>query len=366
MQQRDESLAGKACILVLQGGGAMGAYHIGAYQALAEHGFEPDWVCGISIGAINAAIIAGNKPPIRLQKLTDFWERISRPTLLPACGTLALRTWEHVLSYAGALTFGQPGFFTPRPINPYFAAPGVTATSFYDTAPLYATLADMLEIDRIRSAELRLSVGATNVESGELEFFDNRKLRKRFGPEHVVASGSLPPGFPATMIDGKPYWDGGCVSNTPLKAVLDDVPTGHSVVFVVDLWSASGPAPETMAAVEWRAKQIQYASRNAAQVAAAAAQCRLLHAMRRLGQADAGRSGDRLDIVHIIYHPGADQIPASDAEFSRPSIAVRRAAGLADMRRVLDERPWERAEHPTHLGCLVHRVTPDGVHTAGD
>ena len=220
-----ELAAKPACILVLQGGGAMGAYHVGAYQALQEDNFEPDWVCGISMGSINGAIIAGNVAERRLEKLDAFWAAISRPSVVPASGGTKLKTWEHDLSFATTLLEGQPGFFSPRVVNPYFASPGVSATSFYDTAPLFETLSEMVDFDHLNDrTTTRLSVGATNVETGMLKFFDTLEKNTRFGPEHVVASGSLPPGFPATTIGDGIYWDGGCVSNSPLEAVLDDIP----------------------------------------------------------------------------------------------------------------------------------------------
>ncbi len=356
-----------ACILVLQGGGAMGAYHIGAFQALQEHAFELDWVCGVSMGAINGAIIAGNAPGRRrLDQLDTFWNTISRPSMATAYGGVKLRSWMHMLSFAEALTLGQPGFFSPRPISPFLAQPGVAATSFYDTAPLHDTLAGVIDFASLGKAGTRLSVGATDVETGALQFFDTHRMPHRFGPEHVLASSSLPPGFPATPIGGRQYWDGGCVSNTPLQAVLDDMPNADAVVFVIDLWSASGPVPATMAAVEWRAKQIRYASSTFGHVHAVAAKLKLRAAKRMLTKPASGPPGARLDIVHIIYHPGEDQIPSSDAEFSRESIAARRAAGLSDMRRALAEQPWRRPDRPEHFGYLIHRLTPEGVMTIED
>jgi NTE family protein len=348
------------CILVLQGGGAMGAYHIGAYQALREAAFEPDWICGISMGAINGAIIAGNAPAQRLDRLDNFWETISRPALLPGFGGTRMRRWEHRFSYAMALTLGQPGFFSPRPIDPYFAAPGIAATSFYDTDALKETLAQAVDFDRLNSGATRLSVGATDVETGKLIFFDTHRMAGRLGPAHVVASGSLPPGFPPTVIDGRCYWDGGCVSNSPLEAVRDDTPAGHAVVFVIDLWSASGPAPDTMMAAAWRAKQIRYASNTPTHVDALATKVNLRRALHLLEAPASKPSPQRLDIVHIVYHPDEDQIPASDAEFSRASIAARREAGLADMRQALIEQPWYRQPTTPHLGAMVHRVSGGG------
>jgi NTE family protein len=223
-------------------------------------------------------------------------------------------------------------------LNPYFAPPGVAATSFYDTSPLFETLSDMVDFGHLNDrTATRLSVGATDVETGVLKFFDSRKMTSRFGPEHVVASGSLPPGFPATRIGDRLYWDGGCVSNSPLEAVLDDIPPGHSIAFIIDLWSAKGPAPETMEAVLWRAKQIQYASRTAQHVDWLATKVNLRHTLQLLEDPGAAPPDQRLDLVHIMYHPEEDQIPSSDAEFSRASIAQRRMVGFAGRCHIADQ-----------------------------
>lgn len=350
-----------ACILVLQGGGAMGAYHIGAMEALHELDFEPDWVCGISIGAINGAIIAGNPPEHRLAKLEQFWNMISRPQLLPVFKSERLWHWQHELSFIEALTIGQPGFFSPRAISPYFASPGPGATSFYDTMPLYETLRQVVDFKHLNSQGVRLSVGATDVESGELHFFDSHKMQGQFGPEHVVASSSLPPGFPATKIGGRHYWDGGCVSNSPLEALLDETTAGNAVIFVIDLWHAAGPAPETMEAVSWRMKQIRYDSAPHSMIVAA--RLKLREARRLLANKTNKPIDLCLDIVHIHYQPETHDISSSDAEFSRGSIAARRASGLADMRKVLDSRPWVQPQAPQHLGCRIHNLTPNGVVT---
>ena len=350
-------------VLVLQGGGALGAYHIGAYQALAERDLQPDWVCGISIGAINAAIIAGNPPADRLARLDALWGYISWPSLFGPLSGKTLATLYNTGSNASALLFGQPNFFVPRPVNPFFAPPGPQALSFYDTSPLRFTLRRFADFGRINARETRLSLGATDTLTGALEFFDN--TRHELAPEHVMASGSLPPGFPPTLVGDRLYWDGGCVSNTPLEAVLRDQPLGHTIVFMIDLWSAGGPAPRTMNDVLWREKQIQYASRTAAHIDAVAAKVNLRHAMGLLERAGAEAPGAAasLDIVHIVYHPTADQIPNSDAEFSRSSIRERRAAGYADMKNALEEAPWLRQERPAAIGCLVHRVAQQAVTT---
>lgn len=367
-------------ILVLQGGGALGAYHIGAYQALSECGFDPHWFCGISIGAVNAAILAGNEPKRRLARLQDFWHRVSWPELFPPFGNGAVRSFFNAASFAQALTFGQPSFFAPRLVSP-FIAPSTSPdrVSFYDTSPLRQTLGRFVDFDRINGRQVQLSLGVTDVESGEFSFFENfGPDSQQIGPEHVVASGSLPPGFPATRIGEHYYWDGGCVSNTALDAVVKTEPSGHSIAFVIDLWDATGPQPRTLSDVLWRQKQIQYATRTAHHIESITTKINLRHALKLLKRAKVPEAANalpavtdvstenRLDIVHIIYHPDADQIPNSDAEFSRTSIEDRRAAGHRDMRRAIEAEPWYREERPAHLGALVHRVTRWGVVTLSE
>ncbi len=366
-------------VLVLQGGGALGAYHIGAYQAMAEAGFLPDWICGISIGAINAAILAGNAPDMRLKRLDDFWQTISWPAIPLDLGHGLVRILFNTASNAQALTLGQPHFFTPRAISPAIGLAGPPDTiSFYDTSPLLATLPAYADFGLINAKATRLTLGATNIETGDIEFFDSTKTDAPLGPHHVLASGSLPPGFPATRIGDAYYWDGGCVSNTPLEAVLEDMPEGHTVVFMIDLWSAAGPAPRTLNDVLWREKQIQYASRTAQHIDAVASKVNLRHAMTLLQKTDPTLTGDavsgdtaltlgqRLDIVHITYHPEADQISSSDAEFSRESIAERRADGHRDMKRAIAAAPWFQVQKPAHLGAMVHRVGRDHVETLAE
>jgi NTE family protein len=367
------SQASPTVALMLQGGGALGAYHIGAYHALAEHRLHPDWVAGISIGAINAAIIAGNEPDDRVERLTALWEAISWPDLPVGLVPTPWHMLHNIASNAEALLFGQPHFFHPRPVNPLLVprAPP-QEVSFYDTTPMLFTLRRFADFSLINRRTTRLSLGATNIVTGDLEFFDNH--RQEIGPEHVLASGSLPPGFPATAVGGKLYWDGGCVSNTPLDAVIDDPGYSRMVVFVIDLWDAAGAPPQTINDVLWRAKQIQYASRAAHQIDAVATRVNLRHAVRLLkaaGVMEAAAMPDhpaptarRLDLVHIVYHPTADQISNSDAEFSRTSIAERRAAGYRDMRAALAAEPWLRQEMPAHLGALVHRVERETVTTS--
>ena len=364
-------------VLALQGGGALGAYHIGAYQAMAEFGHEPTWFSGISIGAINAAIMAGNPPDKRLDALERFWHMISWPELLPATGLVDFDIWHNRFSNLRALAAGQPNFFRPRAVNPYLLTGlPTTEASFYDTAPLIETLRKLVDFDLINSGAVRLTLGATDVESGEVVYFDSAHPEKTgpIGPEHVLASGSLPPGFPAVHINGRHYWDGGCVSNSPAEAVVQDQPPGHTLIFMIDLWDAAGPAPTTMDEVMWRAKQIQYASRAHLLADALAMKANLRQAARRAARRAAGAAVETepprtLDVMHIIYHPGKSTIAFSDAEFSPSSIRERRESGYRDMVELLELRPWHedamleaKAAMPDG-GAVLHRVKGGRVFT---
>ncbi|MDU1809267.1 MAG: patatin-like phospholipase family protein, partial [Bradyrhizobium sp.] len=213
-------------VLVLQGGGALGSYQAGAYQALCHFDFEPEWVAGISIGAINAAIIAGNDRDKRVGRLKEFWEMVSSPVpWKPLLNGDHHRSAFNEASAALIAAFGVPGFFTPRfPPAPLWPAGSLQSVSYYDTAPLKRTLERLVDFDRINDLKTRLSVGAVGITTGNFTYFDNvefKKQGKRIGPEHIMASGALPPGFPPVEIDGEHYWDGGIASNTPLDYVLD-------------------------------------------------------------------------------------------------------------------------------------------------
>ena len=256
-------------MLLLQGGGALGSYQAGVYQALAEANIYPDWVAGISIGAVNSALIAGNPPEKRVERLREFWEAVSTSPLglpyfpslnIPDDSSHSLLNQTRAL---GILLFGAPNFFTPRvpPPTPWDAKPA-DAVSFYDVAPLKATLERLVDFDRINAGDMRLSVGAVNVRTGNFVYFDT--TTHRIGPAHIIASGSLPPGFPATEIDGEYYWDGGMVSNTPLQWVLDSRPRRDLLAFQIDLWSAQGELPHNLADADLRAKEIRFSSRTRA------------------------------------------------------------------------------------------------------
>ena len=243
------------CIaLLLQGGGALGAYQAGVYEALAEADLHPDWIAGISIGAINGALIAGNAPEARVDKLRAFWERVTAKPYCDWSESLfltkgdAVREWLNQMSAYIALVSGASDFFTPRFPAPWLHPPGtMEATSAYDTGCLKATLEQLIDFDRINADRTRLSVGAVNVRSGNFVYFDN--TTHRIGPDHIMASAALPPGFPAVEIDGEHYWDGGLVSNTPLQWVVDGRPHLDTLIFQVDLWSARGELPGTLAEV---------------------------------------------------------------------------------------------------------------------
>jgi NTE family protein len=353
--------------LVLQGGGALGAYQIGAFEALQNAFYQPDWLAGTSIGAFNAAIIAGNDPENRLDQLTAFWEAISWPDLPGIPPFLPIKILHNQFSNGEALTIGQPNFFAPRLVSPFFlknAKPD--ELSFYDTSILRQTLPRFTSFDRINQKSTRLFLGATNLSTGNLEFFDSFDDDDiPFTPEHVIASGSLPPGFPAPAVKNEFYWDGGCVSNTPLEAVAAAQGAEPLLVFVIDLWQAAGPPPESMNDVFWRAKQIQYAGRTGRDLKTVETAANHAHAvsiaksaglpeMAGLPDTPAMQQG-RLDLVHIIFHPDKSHIPNSDAEFSRLSIAARRAAGKQDMEKALALAPWTQPM-PPHQRAKIHKI----------
>src|SRR3954447_4222523 len=254
-------------VLVLQGGGALGSYQAGAYQALCHQDFEPEWVAGISIGAINAAIIVGNAPEQRVERLKEFWQTVSSPvSWSPVMQGDRARSLFNETSAALIATFGVPGFFTPRiPPAPLWPQGSPQSQSYYDTSPLKKTLENLVDFDRINDLKIRLSVGAVGVTSGNFKYFDNyefKKLGKKIGPEHIMASGALPPGFPSVVIDGEHYWDGGIASNTPLDYVLEEEIKRDLLIFQVDLFSARGELPESLLDAAEREKDIRYSSRT--------------------------------------------------------------------------------------------------------
>jgi NTE family protein len=352
---RLQSLAkGRTVALVLQGGGALGAFQVGAYEALCTQKLRPSWIAGTSIGAINGAIIAGNTPAKALERLDDFWRSISTPdAVAPADDIGALRQIFSFWSAQQSVLTGQPGFFTPRPITPLLApAGGPAATSFYDTSPLKHTLERLVDFDRINAREVRLSLGAVEVDTGRQIYFDNHV--QKIGPEHVMASGALPPAFPAVCVDGRLYWDGGIVSNTPLDALMATPPTSDLLILMVDLWNPRGKAPTTMIEVQARLKDVTYASRATYQIHAYEKISMLRQMVDKLyKKLPPGPDADALwfevashgcphtvDIVHLIYEEASYELPSRDYEFSRSSVARHREQGLCQAAQMLVRRGW--------------------------
>ncbi|MEI9884889.1 MAG: patatin-like phospholipase family protein [Rhizomicrobium sp.] len=337
---------------MLQGGGALGAYQAGVYEGLSREDFKPDWIAGTSIGAINAAIIAGNAPEERIAKLRTFWSTASAG--LPALFDLAEPHARSLVNEAAAgwiAAMGVSGFFRPRMPPALFYPPGAPeALSFYDTAPLRETLTRLVDFDRINAQETRLSLGAVDMRSGKLEYFDN--ARDRIGPEHVMASGALPPAFPPVEIGGRHYWDGAVVSNTPLQHVLDHEHHEDLLIFQVDLFNAEGPMPRTIIEAAEREKDIRYASRTENHTKAAMQKQDAKLALRKLldvlppevlampeaRRVEALARDNAITVVQVIYRDKPYEGTSKDYEFSRQSMSEHWAAGHADICRTLARR----------------------------
>ncbi|SFK39729.1 patatin-like phospholipase family protein [Caulobacter sp. UNC279MFTsu5.1] len=336
--------------LLLQGGGALGAYQAGVYEALLDANVEPTWIAGISIGAINSAIIAGNPREHRVAKLRAFWELVSQPR---DCGWVsgwtdllngdAARGWVNQLSAGQIAAKGVPGFFTPRAPPPFLrlaGAPG--ATSWYDTSALKPTLERLVDFDRINARTMRFSVGAVNVRSGNFAYFDNET--DTIGPEHIMASGALPPAFDAVEIDGEFYWDGGMVSNTPLDWVLSARSDLDTLIFQVDLWSAQGVLPRDLSEVAVRMKEVQFSSRTRAATDSFKRIQKLRAAFNELlaqmppqlaatpqAQLLAQASDPAVyNIVQLVYRSATYEGQSKDYEFSRRTMEEHWDAGRRD------------------------------------
>ncbi len=353
--------------LVLQGGGALGAYQVGIFEALDAARIEIDWVAGISIGAVNAAIIAGNPPEARLQKLCSFWDRLTGA--LPALAVLNGdygREALHQSAAAMVAMFGVPGFFRPRWLSPFFAPAGtLDALSFYDSAPLVETLDELVDWDLLNNGPMRLSVGAVEIESGNFHYFDNRT--DRIDARHIMASGALPPGLPPVEIDGKYWWDGGLVSNTPLTHIVDNQ-TADMLVFQVDLFPAAHERPKTMLDVIAREKEIRFSSRTR-QISDQLVRARREHQqiaklldklppeMADGPDVVALRSASRqssLSLVQLIYRANAWEGGSRDYEFSQRTMQDHIAAGRAAI-----------AETMTRAGLIASNIY-DGSTAAFD
>ncbi|MBD1548915.1 DUF3734 domain-containing protein [Roseibium aggregatum] len=351
MGQADEIVA-----LVLQGGGALGAYQGGAAQGIFESGSSIDWVAGISIGAINAAILCGNEPSQGLQNIRTFWERISSARVIQEQFESYLpRGLVNELSAASTAVTGAPGFFKLRVPPAAVMPPGADgAISFYDTAPLRETLLELVDFDRLNSGKTRLSVGAVNIETGNMTWFDNTEIEIR--TEHIMASGALPPEFPPVEIDGSLYWDGGLVSNTPLQYVLDErMPHENLSVFQIDLFSARGRVPASVWTSEAREKDIRFSSRTRFNTDMMRRMHQTRAAARRLygklpaelrNDPDAlslisGNADPRISIAHLIYRQSRHEHQSKDYEFSRRSMEGHWSSGLRDARKTLAHPKWK-------------------------
>ncbi len=359
----------KKVALVLQGGGALGSYQAGVYEALAESEYLPDWVAGISIGAINSAIIAGNAPEKRVERLREFWEGITSTTAhWPDALMGPFANSQRQAASMAALVYGQPGFFAPH--APYSWIGRTKPTSYYDTTALKRTLERLVDFDRINAKEMRFSVGAVNVRTGSFAYFDNATTTIR--PEHVMASGSLPPGFPAIEIDGEHYWDGGLVSNTPLEYVLDYIPRRSRLTFQVDLFHSRGPLPANLEEVAEREKDIRYSSRTRTGTNA----FRIKHDVRHNINSLYDQLPDELkatpeakwlynfgcvttmDIAQLIYRPHDAQGATKDFEFGRATMNARWRQGFKDATVTLAASPW-LAPMPREAGVRVFDVMHD-------
>jgi NTE family protein len=350
--------------LMLQGGGALGAYQAGVYQGLDEAGIHPNWIAGISIGALNTAIIAGNAPKDRVPRLLEFWETICQPAFglpMPAFIERAffnsadeIRKAFTAMQAFGAVLEGQKGFFVPRfpPPSPVAAGEPQTA-SYYDTAPLKATLEQLCDFDRINSGEMRVSVGAVNVATGNFAYFDNTHIRLR--AEHFIASGALPPGFAAVEIDGEYYWDGGLMSNTPLYEIAQASPRRDTLAFQVDLWSARGPVPDSIVDVMGRVKDIQYSSRTRMVTDTMQRAQRYRNVLRHVLEqvTEELRKNDawcklaqdlacskRYNVIHLIYRHKEYEGHYKDYQFGLSTMREHWESGLQDIRGTLAHHDW--------------------------
>jgi len=362
-------------ILVFQGGGALGAYQAGVYQALHEAEIEPDWVSGVSIGAINSAIIAGNSRKRRLDRLRQFWELITERKIwhYTPDGDV-FRKARNAASSWMTLMQGQPGFFTPRVQNPWMSFTGAqSATSYYDSEPLRETLEDLVDFSLLNEKLVRCSVGAVNVLSGNFVYFDN--AHEIIGPDHVMASGALPPALPMIKIGTDHFWDGGIVSNTPLQHILDQDDAINTLIFQIDLFSARGVLPRDMPDVLARHKDIMYSSRTRYNTDVYRRmqtwKKKLFHVLEKVPSdklSDEERSLREqlahmpdITILQLIYQQKAYEGHAKDYEFSGTSMREHWQSGYEDTRRTLRRKDW-LSMPPVGAGILVHDVHREDEH----
>jgi NTE family protein len=352
-------------VLVLQGGGALGAYQLGVYEALHDAGIEPDWVIGTSIGAINAALIAGNPPERRMERLNAFWQHVEQPvTTAGPLDWLGMGNWVANMT---TVMRGIPAFFEPSlsALRGVRAQVGVESAAYYSTEPLRETLGELVDFESLAGGATRLTVGAVNACSGAMRYFDSQY--EALCVEHVMASGALPPAFPAVRIDGQPYWDGGLYSNTPIEAVLDDRRRRDSLIFAVNVWHQTAPEPESIWQVMGRQKDIQYASRADSHIARQKQIHRLRHVIRQLTQqlsqakqADptikelsSWGCGTTMHVAHLLAPRLEGEDHTKDIDFTPAGVKARREAGYADTRRMIERAPWREPTDPIE-GVVEH------------
>lgn len=364
---------GLRIVLVLQGGGALGAYQAGVYQALHEHDLVPEWIVGTSIGAINAALLAGNHKATRLQRLTQFWGQVSHREGIDMTRIPDIQRRSNVwLSTLDTIVRGVPGFFTPRLFSLFSTGMAVEpdAASFYDTAALADTLGDLVDFNYLNApGGIRMTVNAMKVKTGELISFDS--TRQTITADHIRACGAMPPSFPPVRIDGELYWDGGLYSNTPLQTVLDDLPHVDSLCFMVDLWSAEGPEPTTLDEVQTRVKDVTFASRSKRHIEDYLSIHKLRHKLRELysllperAKSDAGiielaalGSDSTMHVVRLQYAGRDWHMASKDINFSKGSITWRWDQGYQDAMRAIKHAGWLNAVSEG-TGLVVHELPP--------
>ena len=352
-------------VLVLQGGGALGAYQVGVYEALHDAGIEPEWVIGTSIGAINAALIAGNPVERRMDSLNAFWRHVETPATVP--GPLDWLGMGNMVANMTTVVRGIPAFFEPNlaALRGTRAAVGVEQASYYSTKPLRRTLGELVDFASLEGGKTRLTVGAVNACSGAMRYFDSRE--ESLSVEHVMASGALPPAFPAVRINGEPYWDGGIYSNTPIEAVLDDKPRRDSLIFAVNVWHQSAPEPESIWQVMGRQKDIQFASRADSHIARQKQIHRLRHVIRELTrQLPAGKQSDpvvkelsswgcgtTMHVAHLLAPRLEGEDHTKDIDFTPAGVKARREAGYVDTVKMIERSPWRAPTDPME-GVVEH------------
>lgn len=357
-------------VLVFQGGGALGAYQAGVYQALHEAGIEPDWIIGTSIGAINASLIAGNEAADRLPKLREFWQRMSHKSVWNYGS--AWPQLSQTMSYLNTVANGIAGFFLPNILafGGQHAKLGTENAGYYSTSPLENTLLELVDFDLINRCKPRLTVGAAHVRTSQMKYFDGRDME--IGVKHIMASGALPPAFPAVRIDGELYWDGGILSNTPAEVVFDDNPRRNSLIFAVHLWNPMGPEPETIWDVLCRHKDIQYSSRVANHIARQLHSHKLRHVIKQLAEnipeplrsSPAVRELEswgcltQMHVVRLLAPRLENENHTKDVDFSPSGIRQRWDAGYADTVEALERAPWEGDFDPLE-GVILHEPVHD-------